>query len=252
MEANSAVAVAWANALAMRPRNALFSNPVAKKKCTAKAKKKPPAAKRASGKCSTGSSSPFDKFKELVSLASGGSKWVIGKSDLIELLDNQGTLVQRMLAATRAGNPWLTLVGNASGKGNSTKIDLPSAMDAYRRLLAGDQPPLMRSEENRKAGIKKIQLNNFGEPDSVGRKFMQILDLLPPGTAKATFDTKSKTFTVDWADKDFQAFRMSSARGERRKLCKVSFKKPGEAQPSAPEKDDPFGNNDCVETGHEE
>ena len=229
-----------------------FQTPLAKKKSTAKTKKKTPAAKRAGGSRAVCSSSPLDKYKELVSLASGGSKWVIGKGSFIELLDGQATLVQRMLAATRAGDPWLTLVGNVSGKGNSTKIDLSSAMDAYRRILAGEQPPLMPSERNKRAGIKKIQLNNFGEPDSVGRKFLQILDLLPPGTAKATFDTKSKTFTVDWADKDFQAFRMSSARGERRKLCKVTFKKPGEAQPSAPEKDDPFGNNDCVETGHEE
>ena len=221
---------------------------MAAKKTPAKTKKKTSSSKRAA----SGRSSAFDRFKELATLASDGKKWVIDKNALIELLGDQRTLVQRMLEATRSGNPWLNIVTNASGKGSRTVVDLSSAIDAYMRILDGEQPPLMRSEENRKAGIKKIQLNNFGEPDSVGRKFMQILDLLPPGTAKATFDTKSKTFTVDWADKDFQAFRMSSARGERRKLCKVSFKKPGEAQPSAPEKDDPFGNNDCVETGHEE
>lgn len=221
---------------------------MAAKKTPAKTKKKTSSSKRAA----SSRSSAFDRFKELATLASDGKKWVIDKNALIELLGDQRTLVQRMLEATRSGDPWLNIVTNASGKGSRTVVDLTSAIEAYRRILDGEQPPLMRSERNRKAGIKKIKLNSFGEPDTVGRKFLQILDLLPPGTAKATFDTKSKTFTVDWADKDFQAFRMSSARGERRKLCKVTFKKPGEAQPSAPEKEDPFGNNDCVETGHEE
>jgi len=214
---------------------------VAAKKTPAKTKKKTSSSKRAA----SGRLSAFDQFKELATLASGGKKWVIDKNALIELLGDQRTLVQRMLEATRSGDPWLNIVTNASGKGSRTVVDLSSAIDAYRRLLDGEQPPLMRSERNRKAGIKKIQLNNFGEPDSVGRKFMQILDLLPPGTAKATFDTKSKTFTVDWADKDFQAFRMSSARGERRKLCKVSFKGPGSPSKPARKDDDPY--DDWVE-----
>lgn len=214
---------------------------MAAKKASAKTKKKKPPAKRASR-----TSSPFDDFKRLATLASGGKKWVIDKKDLIELLDGQKTLVQRMLEATRNGDPWLSLVSNTRGTGNRTTIDLSSAIAAYRRILDGEQPPLMRSERNRKAGIKKIQLTNFGEADAIGRKFMQILDLLPAGTASATFDTKSKTFTVDWADGDFQAFRMRSARGERRKLLKISFDRRRKTPVSSPRDDDPY--DDWVET----
>ncbi len=205
---------------------------MAAKKSPAKTSKKKPLAKRAAR-------TPFDEFKRLATLASGGKKWVIEKKDLIELLDGQRTLVQRMLEATRTGDPWLTLVSNVSGTGSRTVIDLSSAIAAYRRVLDGDQPPLMRSERNRKAGIKKIQLTKFGEPDAVGRKFMQILDLLPAGTASATFDTKSKTFTVDWVDGDFQSFRMRSARGERRKLLKVSFDRHPKAMISSPHDNGP-------------
>ena len=190
------------------------------KKSSTKTKKKKPPAKQAAR-----SRSPFDEFKRLATLASGGKKWVIDKKDLIELLDGQRTLVQRMLEATRSGDPWLTLVSNLSGTGSRTVIDLSSAIAAYRRILDGEQPPLMRSERNRKAGIKKVHLTKFGEPDAVGRKLTQILDILPAGIARATFELKSKTFTVDWADGDFQAFRMRSARGERRKLLKISFER---------------------------
>lgn len=228
-----------AYALAVRQRNAVFLEPVAAKKSSNKAKKIKSSDKLTAASRAARAPSPFDEFKELVSLASGGTKWVIGKGNFIELLDGQRTLVQRMLEATRSGDPWLTLVGNTSGKGNQTKIDLSSAVAAYRRILDGEQPPLMRSERNRKAGIKKIKLTKFGEPDAIGRKFIQILDLLPPGTAKATFDTKSKTFTVDWADKDFQAFRMQSARGQRRKLLQISFERGRTTSPSAPQEDDP-------------
>lgn len=221
-------------ALAARQCCALNSRSMAAKKSPAKAKKKKPPTKR-----SVRSSSPFDDFKRLATLASGGKKWVIDKKDLIELLDGQKTLVQRMLEATRNGDPWLSLVSNVRGTGNRTVIDLSSAIAAYRRILDGEQPPHMRSERNRKAGIKKIQLTKFGEPDSVGRKFMQILDLLPAGTAKASFDIKSKTFTVDWADGDYQAFRMRSARGERRKLLKISFDRHSKAPSSSAQDDDP-------------
>jgi hypothetical protein len=192
-------------------------------KSSAKAKKKKAPSAGAARPRSSRPPSPFDEFKRLAVLASGGRKWVIDKRDFIEVLDGQRTLVQRMLEATRSGDPWLALVSNASGTGNRTVIDLSSAIAAYRRVLNGEQPPLMRSERNRKAGIKKILLSKFGEPDAVGRRFMQILDMLPTGATKATFDTKSKTFTVKWADGDFQAFRMKSARGERRKLRTFSF-----------------------------
>ncbi len=165
---------------------------------------------------------------------------MIDKKDLIELLDGQRTLVQRMLEATRSGgDPWLKLVSNAKGTSGRTVIDLSSAIAAYRRVLDGEQPPLMRSERDRKAGIKKVRLTKFGEPDAIGRKFLQILGILPAGVARATFDTKSKTFTVDWADKDFQAFRMQSARGQRRKLLQISFERGRTTSPSAPQEDDP-------------
>jgi len=224
-----------ASVLAGRLQPAVNWPPVAVKKSPAKTKKKKPPAKRA-----TRSSSVFDEFKRLSTLASGGKKWVIDKKDLIELLDGQRTLVQRMLEATRSGgDPWLKLVSNTKGTSGRTVIDLSSAIAAYRRVLDGEQPPLMRSERNRKAGIKKIQLTKFGEPDAVGRKFMQILDLLPTGTASANFDTKSKTFTVDWVDGDFQAFRMRSARGERRKLLKVSFDRHPKAMISSPRDNGP-------------
>jgi len=215
---------------------------VAVKKSPAKTKKKKPPAKRA-----TRSSSVFDEFKRLATLASGGKKWVIDKKDLIELLDGQRTLVQRMLEATRSGgDPWLKLVSNAKGTSGRTVIDLSSAIAAYRRVLDGEQPPLMHSERNRKAGIKKIRPTKFGEPDAVGRKFMQILDILPPGVARATFDTKSKTFTVDWADQDFQAFRMQSARGGRRKMLALSFAPARKTAPAAAKDEDPY--DDWVET----
>jgi hypothetical protein len=214
---------------------------MAAKKSTAKKKKKKLPAKRP-----TRSASPFDDFKRLATLASGGKKWVIDKKDLIELLDGQKTLVQRMLEATRNGDPWLSLVSNTRGTGNRTAIDLSSAIGAYRRILDGEQPPRMRSERNRKAGIKKIQLTKFGEPDAVGRKFMQMLDILPAGVARATLDPKSKTFTVAWADGAYQAFRMRSARGERRKLLKIPFDRAHTPRAAAPQDDDPY--DDWVET----
>lgn len=75
----------------------------------------------------------------------------ISKQRAVDYLDGEHKLVDRMLWASRnqPHDPWIVIVRNKSGRpGQAVKIDTASFEAAYRRLLRGEEPPLMPSERN--------------------------------------------------------------------------------------------------------
>lgn len=172
---------------------------------------------------------------------------VISKKEVIDLFGGQGTLVQRMLEATRCGDHWFTIVANATGKGGRTMIDRESAEKAYERIKNGETPPLMRSERQRKAPTtKKVQLDKDGIANKQGHALTEALKLLPKGAEQVVFRPNDKSFSVNWADGEFQWFRVYAERGKKRRLREISFNPPGDRKNKPPAKD-PYDNDDWVE-----
>ena len=71
-------------------------------------------------------------------------------------------LVQRMLYATRHGlceKPWLR-IARWGEPGRDLLIDTTSVEEAYARLLAGENPPLMPSERTHKKSAKTASQKN--------------------------------------------------------------------------------------------
>lgn len=151
--------------------------------------------------------------------------WVMDKQELIHMLAGNRTLVQRMLEASRNGNRWLEIVGNAPGKGGGrTLVTRRSALEALDRIATkGEFPPLMRSERGRKKADPKVATLAKGLPSKQGQTLMQAHDLLPKRAELVVFRPGSKTFTIQWEDGEFQYFRISSPRGRRRELRELTF-----------------------------
>ena len=140
------------------------------------------------------------------------------------MLAGNRTLVQRMLEASRRGDQWLEIVGNAAGKGGGrTLVTRRSAVAAFNRIANGEFPPLMRSERGRKKADPKVATLAKGLPSKQGQSLMQAHDLLPKRAELVVFRPGSKSFSIQWQDGEFQYFRISSPRGRRRELREVTF-----------------------------
>jgi hypothetical protein len=157
-----------------------------------------------------------------------GESLTMTKAELIRMFGGQATMVQRMLEASRGGQDvWLKLVGNRLGKGGArTIIDRASAWRAYERLLAGEVPPLMRSEQRRHGrGKKPVQhlRQPSGLPTKSGLALMQAFDLLPKDAAQIVFYPRQKQFALWWTNGNYDCCRIHSARGQRRRITCVPF-----------------------------
>lgn len=87
----------------------------------------------------------------------------ISKQRAVDYLDGEHKLVDRMLWASRnqPHDPWITIVRNKAGRpGQAVKIDTASFEAAYRRLLFGEEPPLLPSERISKVNSSNLRLRN--------------------------------------------------------------------------------------------
>lgn len=86
-------------------------------------------------------------------LINGQRPGCISKQRAIDYLDGETKLVERMLwcARNRPRDPWVIIVRNRAGRpGQAVKIDTASFERAYRRLLRGEEPPLLPTEVHSK------------------------------------------------------------------------------------------------------
>ena len=91
-------------------------------------------------------------------LINGQRPACVSKQRAVDYLDGERKLVDRMLWAARnqPHDPWIVIARNKKGRpGQAVKIDAASFEAAYRRLLAGEEPPLLPSERTTK--IKSLR-----------------------------------------------------------------------------------------------
>jgi hypothetical protein len=151
----------------------------------------------------------------------GEQRAVITKSEFVKLLGGSSKYVDRMLHATRYGEPWLELVGNKTGKGGArVLIDCESAERAIERLKRGEIPPLMPSES--KKPVKKIKTQR-GVPDKQGEALIRAFDLLPKGAEAISFNLALRIFTVRWKNGETQWFRLNREKGRGTTLRDIPF-----------------------------
>mgnify|MGYP003584719472 CR=1 FL=1 len=178
-------------------------------------KKSVPKAKRSP-------SAPRSKYSRVFGAQ---DRATISKAEFIRWLGNSPKIVDRMLHATRSGDPWVEIVGNRQGKGGArTMVDYESAQRAYKRWAGGEQPPLMPSERTKKAPPPLV--GGKGTPTKQGETLMAALALTPLEADSVTFYPKKKMFGVQWSNGNYQWFRVSSGRGRRSKLYHVTFRPP--------------------------
>jgi hypothetical protein len=85
----------------------------------------------------------------------------ISKQRAVDFLDGEHKLIDRMLWASRnqPQDPWIIIARNKSGRpGQAVKIDTASFEAAYRRLLSGEEPPLLPSERISKAKSRRLRV----------------------------------------------------------------------------------------------
>lgn len=155
---------------------------------------------------------------------------VISKAEFTKWLGGSRKIVDRMLHASRYGDPWLEIVGNRKGKGGArVMIDYESAQRAYERLKNGETPPLMPSERA-KAPVALVRGDkDKGTPTKQGSALMAALALTPMQAEEVTFYPRRKMFAVQWQNGEYQWFRVSSGRGRMSKLFDITFMPAGSA-----------------------
>lgn len=175
------------------------------------------------------------KKKNLGKDFGGEQREVITKRELITLLGGAAKYVDRMLRATRDGDPWLELVGNKSGKGGArVRIDYESAGRALERLKRGELPPLMPSEL--KLPVKKVKTRK-GAPDKQGEALIRAFDLLPRGAEAVSFNLTLRTLMVCWRNGERQWFRLQREKGRGTSLRDISFLPGGAPMTQSPGED---------------
>jgi hypothetical protein len=165
----------------------------------------------------------------------GEQRAIITKGELITLLGGASKYVDRMLHATRNGDPWLELVGNKLGKGGArVLIDCESVERALERLKRGEVPPLMPSE--RKLPVEKVKTRK-GIPNKQGQTLIQSFDLLPKNAESVSFNLTLKSFVVHWQNGDTQWFGLKREKGRSTTLREISFLPKGDSMKLQPPED---------------
>lgn len=173
-------------------------------------------------------------------LINGKERFFLLKSELEEILGNWPKEVDRMLYASRHGDPWLTIVSNQSGKsGAEVRVTTESALLAARRLAVGERPPLMPSERRKSTPAPQGQAPG-GIPDTVISAFLRAGEMLPPGVKSVDFQQKKNMVFIRWENGDFQSIRKIARRGRSTRAITVCFSTPTSApnpigKPSRPQ-----------------
>jgi hypothetical protein len=82
----------------------------------------------------------------------------MGKAELRSFLGIGPKYVQRMIAATRAGDPWLEFAMNHEGRPRlRVLVTEESARRAQQRMLNGEEPPLLPCERRYRESKQRKQ-----------------------------------------------------------------------------------------------
>lgn len=77
----------------------------------------------------------------------------LDKESVCRFLGIGSKILQRMISATRNGDPWLEFVGNHEGKPRQRlTVTTASARAAFERLRRGEAPPLLPCEARKRKG----------------------------------------------------------------------------------------------------
>ena len=152
----------------------------------------------------------------------GEQRAFITKKELIELLSGSAKYADRMIRASRDGDPWLELVGNRNIKGSTRPLfDIKSVDRAMERIRRGETPPLMPSE--RKKPTRTVSTKKGGIPNKQGEALIRAFDHLPKGAASVSFNLDLKSFLVTWQNGEHQWFGMRRSKGRPTTLSHLEF-----------------------------
>jgi len=166
----------------------------------------------------------------------GEQRAVITKKELIELLGGSKKYVDRMIRASRDGDPWLEFVGNRKVKGSTRLlIDIKSVERVLERIKRGETPPPMPSE--RKKPTITVSTKGGGIPNKQGEALIRAFDHLPKGAATVSFNLDLKTFQVTWQNGEFQWFKMRRGKGRSTALNDLTFLPPRKVSTLEPSED---------------
>jgi len=162
----------------------------------------------------------------------------LSKADLKELFGKWPKEVDRMLWASRNGDPWLVFASNQEGSpGHLTRVTTESAEIAFDRICRGERPPRMPSE--RKSKKRPLVSSSLPEKaiESLIENCLQILQDLPAEVSNIDLNRESGCVSLQLSDRSHQILRMAKAKpGKKRRVLSVAFVK----NPNAP---DPLANS---------
>jgi len=149
---------------------------------------------------------------------------VLTKAQLVKIFANSPKRVDRMLAATRSGDPWLEFFSNKEGlPGKTTAVTTRSAQLALNRILAGEEPPLMPSE--RKGRMPPLRHARSGnEEERLAEQAFKFLRILPQGVKKLDLDRRLGLVLAHFEDGSTSVIRKTKPQpGRRSEFSAVTF-----------------------------
>lgn len=154
-------------------------------------------------------------------------KPTLSKSELVAIIDSP-KFVDRMLHATRNGDPWLKFVTNHRGTaGKRTRVTTGSAQTALRRLMAGEEPPLMPSERKgrfRTTGKRPVEISIS---EKIAEQLIKIANVMPHEVSRVVVNPGTKGVSIEFSDGRFAVLKqLRRAPGKRMSFRMVTFISP--------------------------
>jgi hypothetical protein len=159
---------------------------------------------------------------------------VLTKAQLVKLFANSPKRVDRMLAATRSGDPWLEFFSNAEGlPGKTTSVTTRSAESALNRIMSGEEPPLMPSEKKGRLPAPQTRKPQTMEA-AIGEVAFKIARTLPGSVEAVHINNSLKMVSINFADGGSSFLRKQVSKpGRKMNFSIVSFV-PAKKSPSVP------------------
>lgn len=158
---------------------------------------------------------------------SGERPLALTKAELKGLFGKWPKEVDRMLWASRNGQPWLVFIANKEGSpGLMTRVTTASAEAAFDRLLAGERPPRLPSE--RKPKKRKILPSSISEVEveNLVEHLLEITKGLPREVIGIDLNREAGSVFVSLSDGSSRICRLAKARpAKKRAVMAVTFVK---------------------------
>lgn len=139
----------------------------------------------------------------------------LSKADLQELFGKWPKEVDRMLWASRNGDPWLAFVSNREGSpGHTTRVTTESAEIAFDRICRGERPPRMPSE--RKTKMRPMVSSSLSERavERLIENCLEILKDLPAEVSSIALNRESGCISLERSDFSHQIYRPRRNQGK--------------------------------------